>query len=249
MIARGDDVLLAAQQFGARLKKAGVHEWTGPCPKCGGTDRFAVNTAKGVFNCRGCDVGGDAIKLVRHLNGCGFREALSFLNLDTFHPPKLGATIPKLAESDPRVARIIADIIREMRPVRGTRGERYLHEIRCIDTDPIADVLERSDAIGWHPAVYFNNRDHPLNGQRLGCIVGVMTDPVTAMPTGAISRTYVGSNLHKIGKAKTLGVAAGILRLTPDEDHALCLAEGLETALSAMAKEFVPSGRRARPRS
>jgi hypothetical protein len=69
-----------------------------------------------------------------------------------------------------------------------------------------------------------------------------MTDPVTARPTGAVSRTYIDENLHKVCKAKTLGSPAGIIRLTPDEDvsYGLCLAEGLETALSAMAKGLRP---------
>jgi putative DNA primase/helicase len=135
-----------------------------------------------------------------------------------------------------------ADYVRKMRPVRGTPGERYLREIRRIDTDEAADVLERVDAIGWRPQAYFHEPDHPLHGQRLGCIVGVMTDPVTGRPTGAISRTYIDENLRKIGKAKTLGSPAGIVRLSRDEDvlQGLYLAEGLETALSAMAKGLRP---------
>jgi CHC2 zinc finger len=45
-------------------------ERVGPCPKCGGTDRFSINTKKQVFNCRQCQTGGDVIKLVRFLDGC-----------------------------------------------------------------------------------------------------------------------------------------------------------------------------------
>jgi putative DNA primase/helicase len=131
---------------------------------------------------------------------------------------------------------------REMRPVRGSPGERYFGEIRWIDTEEVADVLEHVDAIGWRPQAYFHEPDHPLHGQRLGCIVGVMTDPVTGRPTGAISRTYIDENLRKIGKAKTLGSPAGVVRLSRDEDvlQGLYLAEGLETALSAMAKGLRP---------
>lgn len=36
----------------------------GPCPACGGTDRFAVHMRKRQFNCRGCEAkGGDALSL------------------------------------------------------------------------------------------------------------------------------------------------------------------------------------------
>ena len=41
----------------------------GPCPACGGTDRCAINTRTGLYNCRSCG-GGDAIALVRLVRGC-----------------------------------------------------------------------------------------------------------------------------------------------------------------------------------
>ena len=55
------------------------HERVGPCPKCGGDDRFGINTQKQLWNCRGCDKGGDVIKLVQHLDGCGFKAACATL--------------------------------------------------------------------------------------------------------------------------------------------------------------------------
>jgi RecA-family ATPase len=52
----------------------------GPCPVCGGTDRFAVNTKKPAFNCRGCGIkGGDAIALIMALDGCDFMGAVATL--------------------------------------------------------------------------------------------------------------------------------------------------------------------------
>ncbi len=153
------------------------------------------------------------------------------------------SSCPEDDEPRARGLAIAATYVREMQPVRGTHGERYLRETRRIDTDAIADVLERTDAIGWHPAVFFNELGHAMHGRRLGCIVGVMTDPITARPTGAISRTYVDDDLSKVGKAKTLGSPSGIVRLTPDEDvlSGLHLAEGLETALTAMAVGLRPT--------
>ena len=63
-----------------------------------------------------------------------------------------------------------------------------------------------------------------------------MTDPITGKPTGSISRTYLDRHHRKIGKAKSLGGAGGIIRLSPDEDvlQGLTLAEGLETGLAAL---------------
>jgi phage/plasmid primase-like uncharacterized protein len=54
---------------GVRLR--GKVERVGPCPVCGGTDRFSINTRKQVFNCRGFG-GGDVIAMVQHLDGCTF---------------------------------------------------------------------------------------------------------------------------------------------------------------------------------
>jgi hypothetical protein len=158
------------------------------------------------------------------------------------HSPRRAVPLTTEPGREAFVQARLASVIRELSPLRRSPGETYLRVSRGIDTAAIADVLERNDAIGWHPAVRFNEPGQALHGQRLGCIVGVMTDPVTASPTGAISRTYIDKNLHKVCKAKTLGSPAGLVRLTRDEDVTcgLCLAEGLETALSAMAKGFRP---------
>jgi hypothetical protein len=66
------------------LARRGIHlrgkiERCGPCPKCGGDDRFSINTAKQIFNCRGCQIGGDVIDLVQHLDGVDFAAACTML--------------------------------------------------------------------------------------------------------------------------------------------------------------------------
>ena len=61
------------------IKLRGKVERVGPCPKCGGTDRFSINTKKGLWNCRQCGVGGDVIKLVEHLDGVDFIGACTTL--------------------------------------------------------------------------------------------------------------------------------------------------------------------------
>jgi len=239
VIAR-PDILNLALRLGARLRRVGASEWAGPCPVCGGRDRFGVNVAKQVWHCRHCDRGGDAIDLVRHLNGCSYGEALAFLGGSVWQKPKRPPAAVK-AENTSFVREQIATIMRELVHVRGTPGEQYLN-VRRIDTAAIADVLERIGAIGWHPAVYFKQPGHELNGRHLGCIVAIMTDPITADPTGAISRTYINANLQKVCKGKTLGSPPGIIRLSEDADvlYGLGLAEGFETTLDIMARGFRP---------
>jgi phage/plasmid primase-like uncharacterized protein len=74
--ARDADLLSTVETLGARLKRVTAAEWAGPCPLCGGTDRFAVNRRQQVWHCRGCAKGGgDAISLVMHVRRLDFREA------------------------------------------------------------------------------------------------------------------------------------------------------------------------------
>lgn len=83
--AKEIDVLEVAKELGAQVKRAGATEWVGPCPRCGGTDRFAVNTRQQVYLCRGSGDnngkdGGDVIALVQHVQSCKFVEAVEFIN-------------------------------------------------------------------------------------------------------------------------------------------------------------------------
>lgn len=66
-------------------------ELAGPCPVCGGTDRFGVNIKKQMFYCRKCDVGGDVITFVRHVDGCTFKEAVNLLTGGHTPPQKPAA--------------------------------------------------------------------------------------------------------------------------------------------------------------
>src|SRR5262245_17498601 len=70
---------------GLKHKRVGA-EYVGPWPRCAGEDRFSINPAKGAWNCRGCEVGGDTIKLVEHLDGVDFIAACTTLTGEP--PPK-----------------------------------------------------------------------------------------------------------------------------------------------------------------
>jgi putative DNA primase/helicase len=155
--------------------------------------------------------------------------------------PRAPQPRPDDAEREARRAKYIAQTVAELQPIIGTPGERYLRETRRIDTGAITDVLERTDAIAWHPSVLFREEGHTLHDKRIGCIVAVLTNPVTAAPTGGISRTYIHEG-QKVAKAKGLG-PAGVVRLSLDEDvlGGLHLAEGLETALAAMSIGLRPT--------
>jgi hypothetical protein len=61
-------------------------EWQGPCPSCGGNDRFHVwpeqNEGKGAYWCRGCGKWGDNIQYLRDFRGMSFRDACAELRID-----------------------------------------------------------------------------------------------------------------------------------------------------------------------
>lgn len=72
-----------------QLKKASTTaggEWQGPCPGCGGTDRFHVwpnqSEGKGAYWCRSCGKWGDNIQFLRDFEGMSFRDACARLHID-----------------------------------------------------------------------------------------------------------------------------------------------------------------------
>jgi hypothetical protein len=246
--ANGASIMATILSLDLRLKKNGPHELTGPCPRCLGVDRFNINTTKGAWFCRGCGAkGGDGISLLMHARGLGFREAVEDLTGESGDVER-PAPAPIVAKPKPVhaaaleafILKMAAKSVRAMVPIIGTQGEAYLRDVRKINTGALVDILSVTDAIGWDPESFFREDGHRLDRRNLGCIVAVMTDPVTALPTGGISRSFIHEG-QKIGKAKGLG-PAGIVRLSADEDvlAGLHIAEGLETALAAMSKGLRP---------
>jgi len=238
----------AIQSLGIDFKHITATEMAGPCPGCGGVDRFRFNTKKLTFLCRGCGAkGGDTIALIQLARGLPFREAVEEINGESGDAVYRPAPAPIPAKADAKAAtleafirRMVEKTLRGLVPIIGAPGEAYLRDVRKIDTGAIADVLGSTAALGWHPECFFREDGHRLDQRSLGCIVAVMTDPLTANPTGGISRTYIHEG-QKVGKAKGLG-PAGVVRLTPDEEvlGGLHIGEGLETCLAAMSLGLRP---------
>jgi KaiC/GvpD/RAD55 family RecA-like ATPase len=76
----------------ALTKKANTDggEYAGPCPFCGGKDRFRVwpNREKPGYMCRQCNRKGDAIEFVRQMDNLSFQEACEAVGKDTLKPKK-----------------------------------------------------------------------------------------------------------------------------------------------------------------
>lgn len=75
--ARAIDLAGLAERYGVTLRRESASSLCGPCPKCGGHDRFWLRDNR--YNCRSCGITGDAIEFIRMMDGCTFAEAVGRL--------------------------------------------------------------------------------------------------------------------------------------------------------------------------
>jgi hypothetical protein len=210
-------------------------ERCGPCPVCGGRDRFSVNVKKQIWHCRGCAKGGDVIEFVRHLDGCGFKEAVKTLGSEERPAdlPRRPAPPPRPADDDVRARMAKAgEIWRASVPIAGTVAERYLAETRKLVLPP--DVSPR--VLRFHPQCPFGQGEwHP-------CLVGLFSTIAGDQPAG-VHRTALTPDARKIDRRSLGTIGGAAIRISADEDvnGALVVAEGIETTLAAMAMGFSPA--------
>lgn len=98
---------------GSTLRKvATTHggEYAGPCPFCGGNDRFRVwpQQDDGRYWCRGCGKAGDAIQYLRDHRGLSFAEACKVMGRDL--GPQPNGTQPAPSARAPRESTLPPDI-------------------------------------------------------------------------------------------------------------------------------------------
>lgn len=139
--AKARDIHDVAVEYGAHLRREG-HEWVGPCPVCGGKDRFAVNQQKRIFNCRGSgdEHGrGSNIDMVMHICGCDLIEAVERIT-GTARPDR---TRDESAED--RRRREVEHQARATEYAKREAEERAAMEAKAAkDEATIADILKRA---------------------------------------------------------------------------------------------------------
>jgi phage/plasmid primase-like uncharacterized protein len=227
--ARIDDVI---EQRGIVLRRAGA-ERVGPCPRCGGTDRFSINVKKGVFHCRGCQRGGDVIALVEFLDGVDFAGAVETL---------VGPSPDAAKETGAEKARFHSAVkphTKTREAAEALRTLRYCdalwREAVRLPPDAIAYFERRGIALDDVPDQGGLRFHHacPFDGSILPCIVARFTDAATGAPGGIWRRPITGA------KPKVVGPMRGhVIRLWPDDavTDGLCIGEGVESALAAATK-------------
>jgi Toprim domain/CHC2 zinc finger len=233
--ARAVPIKDAAERLALPLRPESRVEFVGPCPVCGGDDRFSVNTKKGVFHCRSCRRGGDVLELVRFARGCHFDEAIDWLIGEEgaprrSMPPSLHIARAPDAHLDERgKAEWALRIWDEAVDPRGTIVEKYL-AMRALELPPEA----AGEALRFHPSC-------PFAGQKTPAMVALVRNIVSNAPQ-AIHRTALtpdGQKRKIAGHARlSLGPTDGAaVKLTPDEHvtYAVGIGEGIESALSLRA--------------
>jgi hypothetical protein len=186
---------------GIKLRRSGA-ELTGPCPVCGGDDRFAINIRKQSWNCRQCKpkaIKGDIIGLVQHLDGCGVRDAVRTLigqarSSTTTRPPIKSET--RVDGDEVRNQKLADEIWRASSPL-APEAVAYFAE-RRIDINQAPD----------HGGLRFHARC-PWGESTCPCIIGRFTTAISNEPRGIWRRPIIGKD-----KPRSLGPHAGcVIRL------------------------------------
>jgi hypothetical protein len=241
-LARSTRIEAELGRRGVKLRRLG-HEWVGPCPVDGGTDRFSINTRKQVFNCRGFG-GGDVIAMAQHLDGCDFATAIRTLaGIEPGRPaPKLNPG--RIAEAQAKAARADLDdfidenekwwraikIWQDAVPIDGTPAETYLRAYRMLD---IPDGVS-GPVLRFHPACPFGRGTYPC---MVALVRDVMTDEYQAIHRTALHLDGTPVKVEGATARMALGSTKnGAIKLTDDADvtTGLTIAEGIETTLGGM---------------
>jgi putative DNA primase/helicase len=234
--ARSADIVATAAALGARLKRVTATELAGPCPICGGRDRFATNTRKNLWSCRGCGTGGDAVGLVRHVLGCGFREAVEYLSGGSISaPPETrpkppAPKPPEQKDGDNRHAALA--LWRRRRPV----GEsdpvwRYLREGRRYE-GLIPATIGFLPARGEHPPCMIaaiGMPDEPAPGVLAISDSAVRGVHLTRLKPDGSGKAGTAADKVTIGQGS---IGTPIVLAPPNDLLALAITEGIEDGLS-----------------
>jgi len=210
----------------------------GPCPACGGTDRFFFDnrTGHGDFYCRHCDAG-DGFDLLQRVHRCDFTEArrrvmeAAGLSDSDQHADKPAFHVKQAADTTLRDWSTTAESIwRRTLPLRGSIGQVYLEHRGCM--------LPPKDS---HLRFLAPTDKYPPS------LCAAVSDARTAKPISLHFTRLAADGHGKAGTERDKLLLAGhrkkggVIRLWPDEavTYGLALAEGIESALAA-AHLFAP---------
>ncbi|MFB2530697.1 hypothetical protein ACEYYA_00850 [Paracoccus sp. p3-h83] len=251
------------------LTRAGV-ERIGPCPSCGGCDRFGINTRKGVFLCRRCEARGDQVSLVQLVRGVDFPAALDWL---VGPEERLTPAERAAAEAKAKAARAQSEATaRAKRAEAVTQAQRLWAETIPAEGTAVRDYLTlrgigpallpvMPEDLRFDPAARYVI---PARDARRGAFEVLTTGPamvaairdrsgqVTAVhrtwldlsrPKGKLSISHPDSGDPLPAKKVVGSKKGGAIRLARGsrDCDVLVMAEGIETTLTALAVATIPA--------
>jgi len=181
-------ILETLRNFSFDMKKINDSEYAGPCPFCGGDDRFRVWPGTGKYWCRQCKRRGDEIQLVRDYKGFSYIEACHYIgiqpkarkqgltgfNRNEWQPKPLK---PKPCNPWQTQARLLVDWTTKM--LRGNKSAiNWLRSERGLSKETI-----RAASLGWNHNDVFRERSE----------FGL--DPVISEKTGKPKKVWIPAGL------------------------------------------------------
>ena len=179
-------------------------EYHGPCPQCGGKDRFAVQPTgggdgRGLWMCRTChDKWGDVVAFIEWRDGVGFREACDRLGYELV-APKIDPALPMPEPCEPPPAEwqargkaVWIECDGAMWDDIGAKARAWLHARGLAD-----ETIDRA-ALGYNPT---DRWEAP----------GIWGLPATHnkiyLPRGIVIPWSVGSDLWRLNVRRPLSAA------------------------------------------
>ena len=138
-------------------------EYHGPCPFCGGNDRFRIQPAQDRYYCRACGQKGDSIQYLRDFRKMDYFEALILLGREPifrksapiFQAPKLATpTTPPELWQERGTLFALQSQARLWEPTAAAgRLRQWLH-----DEKGLSDATIKAAGLGFNPADIFEPR-------------------------------------------------------------------------------------------
>jgi putative DNA primase/helicase len=203
----------------------------GPCPICGGDDRFRFDDKEGdgTWFCNRCR-SGDGIKLVMRVRGVDFVAACALID------PEIGNSEPEQPRDEPDAEQVRRSMrqmgenavpVALLDPVHRYLSRRLGDDIvipSCLRT--LRSCLYKDeDRLSYHPVMLASVRD--VEGRAV-----------------ALHRTFLTPDGHKadvLQVRKVIGkLPDGCAVRLSEPAHVMGIAEGIETALSASILHRIP---------
>lgn len=206
----------------------------GPCPVCGGVDRFRFddNEGRGTFYCTHCGPG-DGMKLAQLVTGLDFPEVAA--RIDVLVGNIEARAAPQQQQRDPRI--LLNRIRSGLQPADGDTPVRRYLERRGV-------LGDKFPAVKYHPSLEYWEKGAPGERPKLVGKFPAMVSQIIGNQGAPISYhiTYLTEDGQKaaVPSQKKIMTATGPLegcavRLHNwlETDEVLGIAEGIETALAA----------------